>query len=777
MPEPVTTTSFLSSAWLKPLWEKLQKIRGARDQEIQQILKDFDDPRQLARFYIEPDCQQINPANRHEDTEPQSVVKCPVFKTINDFLAGEFAVAAAGRNQMFVLSDAGMGKSSLLVMLKLAQLLKFWPTKIHCELLKLGPDTLERLQAIPAPGDTVLLLDALDEDRTAWGNIRTRLLELLAATHHFRRVILSCRTQFFPETEKDTFQVLGRVKVDGYSCPMIFLSLFDQEQVGKYLEKRYPDGLLHWFSENRKKVKASQLVGKMKDLCCRPMLLAHVEDLVEAPLLAGDWGEYQVYQALTEAWLEREQRKLDQQKITGVTTKALRTACWTVAEHLQRKGERTLSEKDLNLLIAQHEAVGHLSKLHFGGRSLLNRNADGHYRFSHFSIQEFLLAQKILEDARAGERVLVPETATEKVIRFVLDGRAGVCAGKPLTLRGLNLRRFDLRGAELPGADLAFAKLAGANLSAANLANADLTNADLTNADLTNADLSKANLSGAKADGARFENVKAEGLVLTTPVAGLPFSLPIGAAGKTVLLEMVWIPAGEFEMGQAKSAYDDERPVHRVTISKGFWLAKYPVTNAEYQKYLEANPQAQKPGEWDNRQFNDPRQPVVGVSWHEAQAFCAWAGCRLSTEAEWEYACRAGTRTQFSFGDDEALLKDYGWYDNNSGGKTHAVGEKKPNPWGLYDMHGNVWEWCQDGKRTYEAKAVIDPMGPEKGGDRVLRGGCWFDRGGSARSAFRYSHAPDYRYDWFGFRPCPSSISPASQGGKAEAEQGPEDGG
>ena len=239
MSEPVTT-SFLSSAWLKPLWEKLQAIHGARDKQIQQLLKDFDDPRQLARFYTEPDCQQINPANRHEDTEPQSVVKSPVFKTINDFLEGEFAVMGGGRNQMFVLSDAGMGKSSLLVMLRLAQLLEFWPTKIHCELLKLGPDTLARLQALPAPGDTVLLLDALDEDRTAWGNIRARLLELLAQSSRFRRVIISCRTQFFPETGTDTFQVPGRVKVDGFTCPMIFLSLFDREQVANYLEKRYP---------------------------------------------------------------------------------------------------------------------------------------------------------------------------------------------------------------------------------------------------------------------------------------------------------------------------------------------------------------------------------------------------------------------------------------------------------------------------------------------------------------------------------------------------------
>ena len=784
MPEPVTTTSlFLSPKWLKPLWENLEKIWSARDREIQHVLKDFGDPRQLARYYIEPDCQQINPANRHEDSDPFPDVKSAAFKTINGFLAGEFAVSGADRNVMFVLSDAGMGKSSLLVMLKLAQLLQFWPTKIHCELLKLGADTLDRIQAVPAPGDTVLLLDALDEDRTAWGNIRPRLLELLTATKHFRRVILSCRTQFFPETELDTFRVQVRVKVDGFSCPMIFLSLFNEEQVEKYLDKRYPARWLHWFTENTKKLKARELVTRMRDLSGRPMLLAHIEDLVDSKLLVGEWGEYQVYQALTEAWLEREQRKLAEQEISGVTTKALRTACWAAAEHLQRKGERTLSEKDLNLLIARHEAVGHLSKLHFGGRSLLNRNADGHYRFAHFSIQEFLVAQKILEDARELERVGVPETATEKVIRFVLDGRAGVCRGKPLTLRGLNLRRFDLRGADLQGADLSLVKLSGADLSGANLSQAVLTNADLTNVDLTNADLTKANLSGVKTAGARFENVKAEGAVLTTPVAGLPFSFPIRGAGKTIPLEMVWIPAGKFEMGSADSDQDDERPVHQVRISSGFWLGKYPVTQEQYAAVIGKNP--------SHFTASGGMAPVEQVNWAEAVEFCRRLGplsgeqgaadavvARLPTEAEWEYACRAARPGAYCFGDAEAQLGDYAWYGKNSGGQTHPVGQKKPNAWGLYDMHGNVWEWCRDAwdAEAYQKRraGVENPETLAAGGERpprVVRGGSWGSEAWVCRSAVRFGRDADDRYRIYGFRVClargPAASSPASKTGSA----------
>jgi formylglycine-generating enzyme required for sulfatase activity len=190
-------------------------------------------------------------------------------------------------------------------------------------------------------------------------------------------------------------------------------------------------------------------------------------------------------------------------------------------------------------------------------------------------------------------------------------------------------------------------------------------------------------------------------------------------------IAFVTIPAGEFDMGAATSRWDDERPVHRVRLSSSFLLAKYPVNNQEYQGFLEANSGIKPPEYWNNSQFNDPQQPIVGVSWDDAQAFCQWAGCRLPTEAEWEYACRAGNQGEFCFGDAESELEQYAWYDKNSGGKTQPVGQKRPNQWGLYDVHGNVLEWCQDWKGKYPDGPVTDPKGPNKGEFRVLRGGCW----------------------------------------------------
>jgi formylglycine-generating enzyme required for sulfatase activity len=218
-------------------------------------------------------------------------------------------------------------------------------------------------------------------------------------------------------------------------------------------------------------------------------------------------------------------------------------------------------------------------------------------------------------------------------------------------------------------------------------------------------------------------------------------------------IAFITIPAGEFDMG-SNDRDSDEKPVHRVRLTKPFRLGKYPVTNAEYERFLKANPKVKPPPYWNNSQFNDPQQPVVGVSWDDAQAFCQWAGCRLPSEAEWEYACRAGSKGRYCFGDDESQLEEYAWFRKNSGGKTQPVGQKKPNQWGLYDVHGNVWEWCQDwfGSDYYRRSPKVDPTGPEKGDSRVLRGGSWRGVAAYLRSAFRDCVAPGSRGYSLGFR-------------------------
>jgi len=198
-----------------------------------------------------------------------------------------------------------------------------------------------------------------------------------------------------------------------------------------------------------------------------------------------------------------------------------------------------------------------------------------------------------------------------------------------------------------------------------------------------------------------------------------------------------------------RSLIADETPEHPVVISKSFYLSRYPVTQGQWQAVM--SPQS--------CQFQDEHRPVQDASWNDAQAFLqnlnkreGMSDYRLPTEAEWEYACRAGTTTRYHFGDDEAQLGEYAWYDENSGGKTHPVGQKKPNAWGLYDMHGHVVEWVQDWYGLYSAHAVIDPRGPDRGVLRVLRGGSCFTGSWRARSAQRFARLPGYSYSAFGFR-------------------------
>jgi formylglycine-generating enzyme required for sulfatase activity len=211
-----------------------------------------------------------------------------------------------------------------------------------------------------------------------------------------------------------------------------------------------------------------------------------------------------------------------------------------------------------------------------------------------------------------------------------------------------------------------------------------------------------------------------------------------------------WIPAGTFRMGGARY---NQKPVHQVQITQPFYLGKYPVTQAEWQAVMGSNPS----------RFKGTNRPVETVSWEEVQEFIAKLNAReageryrLPTEAEWEYACRAGSKTAYSFGEDDSLLGEYAWYDGNSGNETHPVGEKLANGWGLHDMHGNVWEWCQDWYHSKycrgRAGPDVDPVGPPTGSHRVVRGGSWYCTPWYLRSATRGYVTPGYRGNGLGFR-------------------------
>ncbi|MEX0321475.1 MAG: bifunctional serine/threonine-protein kinase/formylglycine-generating enzyme family protein [Puniceicoccaceae bacterium] len=225
-------------------------------------------------------------------------------------------------------------------------------------------------------------------------------------------------------------------------------------------------------------------------------------------------------------------------------------------------------------------------------------------------------------------------------------------------------------------------------------------------------------------------------------------------------VELKWIKSGSFTMGSPSNEKDrdsDEKQ-HSVRLSRGYWLGKYEVTQGDWEALMGNNPSRFK--------SSGKQAPVESVSWDDAMEFCRKLTEReraagrlpegmwytLPTEAQWEYACRAGTATRFYTGNNDSDLDKAGWYDSNSGSKTHPVGQKQPNTWGLYDMHGNVWEWCLDWKDDYPAGTVTDPTGPSSGARRVLRGGGWDGDARLCRSAFRYRDSPGDSGYYLGFR-------------------------
>ncbi|MCI5181798.1 MAG: hypothetical protein D3921_04645 [Candidatus Electrothrix sp. AW1] len=583
-----------------------------------------------------------------------------------------------------------MGKTSLLLMIKLMHLTRFWPKGYNCALIKLEDDTLERMQALKNKGETVLLLDALDEDPQAWKRIRERLLELLRASEDFRRIIISSRTQFFPEMESKQYGRMEIKTLSGYHCPVLYLSPFTDEQAEEFIRRKLS---LRWYHYcclqsgriKKERKKAICLLEHMQDLRMRPMLLHHIDKLLAADC-DGEWNAYTVYEFLVDEWLNREVLKLQKQYPNQRVPerKELFLACLRIAEHIQRSGNssRIISEENLQQLIREDENIGWLEKFELGGRSLLNRNSERAFRFSHYTIQEFLLAWGVVNKQLVGEE---PLRATDQLVRFV-----ELAAGRVICQIC-----FDT-------ADFSFTRYREKYWLICDMMQNSMTGP-----------------------------------------------------------EMVILPKGRFRMGDIQGIEENRGlPVHEVELNS-FAIGRYPVTFAEYEAFCQATGRT---GPYD-RGWGRGKHPVINVSWQDAQEYCQWLSretgqtYRLPTEAEWEYACRAGSESAYCFGDDEKLLGEYAWYNKNSGNKTHPVDEKLPNAWGLHDLHGNVWEWCQDwySRSNYYAEChkqgvVKNPQGALSGSNRVLRGGSWNLGGGGALSSSRYPFFPDSHDGDFGFR-------------------------
>jgi formylglycine-generating enzyme required for sulfatase activity len=247
-------------------------------------------------------------------------------------------------------------------------------------------------------------------------------------------------------------------------------------------------------------------------------------------------------------------------------------------------------------------------------------------------------------------------------------------------------------------------------------------------------------------------------LITVLPLCGAPaLSVRTVEFAPAVAMSFVRLAPDAYLRGSHESEGGrdrDEGPQHDVTLSRSFWLGTHEVTQAQWTAVMGENPAVFRRGE------DAPQRPVESISWGDGQRFIAKLGAlglgkfRLPTEAEWEFAARAGTTTRYPWGDDlkEVETHAHAWANSRSYAVTHPVGTKKPNGWGLFDMHGGVWEWCSDWYGPYADGAQRDPTGPASGRERVFRGGSWYDFPTSLRSANRHRHTPGGRYPAVGLR-------------------------
>ena len=477
----------------------------------------------LLPYYVEPDGQNINPIDKPED-DTGLIMTDPIFEVLDNFFKGPRHTI-----HTFILSDAGMGKTSLLVMLKVKNLSQI-KKKHHIELLKLGASTLAEIDKLnkARPGKTILLLDALDEDPEALKDFHGRIGILLRSTKMFKKVVISCRTQFFPREQEKDASIPGVVDLHGFTCGKIFLSPFDNVKIKTYLWNRF-------HMHPVKHAKAKQIVLKMHLLRMRPMLLANIELLLDQD---RDYNSsFEIYQTMVKEWMDRESAKefseTRDQIVTKNEQKVLLSACMKISKHLYDNNQVDLSKEKLREVLDE-ALFRRIDNTKITGRSLLNRTSKDHFRFAHFSILEFFIATAILQGWRPKsdrytdqvtwflyeflkyqkniqtESIHLQDIRLEEIPFYSIFLHSGIQKiTKPnlkdiTKAKGACLVGAYLIGAYLERADLERADLIGANLRGANLTGADLTGANLIGANLRVADLGRAYLEGAYLEGANL---------------------------------------------------------------------------------------------------------------------------------------------------------------------------------------------------------------------------------------------------------------------------------
>ncbi len=600
-------------SWLsRRQWIRIfQHFRAVRT--LTKRLPDFSE-QQIKRgikYYIWPDCQSVDPC-QSDEARHTVAVKNKLKEEMDRLLRKE-----TEHKHYIVLADSGMGKTSFLLNY-FALHLRRLRRPFDMALIPLGvPGLKDRIKAIPAQENTILLLDAFDEDTEAKKGHAKRLMDIMNWTRSFKRVVITCRTQFFPRDEELPKET-GIIKVGPRSageCPeftfyKIYLSPFSDEQVQAYLKRRFSI----WKKKRRLATRA--IVEKIPNLAVRPMLLTYVDDLIDSE---KDFeSAYQIYIEMVDAWLERERQHVKDKEALRKFSSRLAVNLFANSE---ARGGEFIPYEEIEPFAQQFSIP--LDSWDLSSRSLLNRDAEGNYKFAHRSILEFLFAQRLITNESDAMAIPIRQW-TDPVRSFLFEG-----------------------------------------------------------------------------------------------LGGKPGQVP---------LFFVHFNGGTFKLESAKK---------KILLSP-FDMAVYPITNKEYETF--------DPDHERCRYSDQDDQPVVNVSWEDANDYCRWLSeqtgeqVRLPTEEEWEFAASGGGVRKYPWGNQEPTPERAN-YSASKIEKTTPVGSYPlgMTPEGLFDMAGNVWEWCEDwldDEKKY----------------RVVRGGAFSYDPVNLRCSLRYWDVPLLRDLVSGFR-------------------------